>query len=226
MVTAWCSILPIFTVYMLSLDLIFVLNTTLFAPIGYLLTKCCRIKSLNSLIDGSYERLFQMKPHEVVGFRRMRTITQMIFESVIQLGVQIHMLIYVSLYVVDEDKADFEVNMTSILISVALAVAHILLEYVLLSYEAKACMTNVSNYAIACFNGKFGWVPFANDLTTIAELVDKDSIDEWKCRMLLDFDDIRYSNLFVDCKVPFSFSDAGVSTLCLRVDDLPPEMEH
>ena len=44
--------------------------------------------------------------------------------------------------------------------------------------------------------------------------------------MELNFDNIRYTNLFVDCKVPFSFSDAGVSTLCLRVDDLPPKMEH
>ena len=78
------------------------------------------------------------------------------------------MLIYMSLYVSEENQADFGVDMTSIQLSVALAVAHILLEFVQLSYEAKACMTNVSNYAIACFNGKFGWVPFADDLAIIA----------------------------------------------------------
>ena len=88
------------------------------------------------------------------------------------------MLVYVTQYVDDQNKADFGVDMTSILLSVALAVAHILLEYVQLSYEAKACKTSMSNYSIACFNGKFGWVPFADDLTAIAELVDKDSIDE------------------------------------------------
>ena len=78
------------------------------------------------------------------------------------------MLVFITQFVDDQDKADFGVNMTSILVSVALAVAHILLEFVQLSYEAKACMTNVSNYAIACFNGKFGWVPFADDLAIIA----------------------------------------------------------
>ena len=136
------------------------------------------------------------------------------------------MLVFITQFVDDQDKADFGVNMTSILVSVALAVAHILLEYVQLSYEAKACRTSMSNYSIACFNGKFGWVPYADDLAIIAEQINNDSIEEWKSSLELDFDDIRYSNLFVDCKVPFSFSDAGVSTLCLRVDDLPPEMEH
>ena len=90
----------------------------------------------------------------------------------IQLAVQIHMLIYVSKYVPEEDQAEFGVDMTSILLSVALAVAHIMLEYVQLSYEAKACKTSMANYSIACFNGKFGWVPFADDLIAITEQID------------------------------------------------------
>ena len=187
--------MPIFTVYMLAMDQVFVLNTTLLAPVAYLLKICCKTECLYDVIDGSYERMFQMKPHEVSGFRRMRTITQMMFETFIQLGVQIHMLIYVTLYVADDNKADFGVDMTSILLSVALAVAHINLEYVQLSYEAKACKTSMTYYSIACFNGKFGWVPFADDLTTIAELVNNEKIDESESNLLkVDFDNIRYSN--------------------------------
>ena len=136
------------------------------------------------------------------------------------------MLVFVTEFVDEQNKADFGIVLKSILLSVALADAHILLEFVQLSYEAKACKTSMSNYSIACFNGKFGWVPYADDLAIIAEQIDNDSIEEWKSSLELDFDDIRYSNLFVDCKVPFSFSDAGVSTLCLRVDDLPAGMEH
>ena len=75
MVTAWISISPLFTVYMISMDQVFVLNTTILAPIAFLLRKCCNTKFLTAMIDGSYEVLFQMKPHEVSGFRRMRTIT-------------------------------------------------------------------------------------------------------------------------------------------------------
>ena len=42
--------------------------------------------------------------------------------------------------------------------------------------------------------------------------------------MVLDFDNIKYSNRFVNCQVDFKFSDAGVSTLCLRVNELPENM--
>ena len=172
MATAWSSIFPIFTVYMLLMDQVFVVNTTLLTPVAFLLKKCFKIQCLNEMIDSSYERLFQMKPHEVGGFRRMRTITQAIFETLIQLGVQIHMLIFVTQNVADEDQADFGVDMMSIQLSVALAVSHIMLEFVQLSYEAKACKTNIVNYSIACFNGKFGLVPFADDLIAITEQID------------------------------------------------------
>ena len=93
-----------------------------------------------------------------------------------------------------------------------LAVIHILLEFILLSYEAKACKTKLFNYCIACLNGKFAWVPFTQDL------------EDRHASLILDFDDIRYSNRFVDCRLPFSFSKAGVSTLSLRVSELPEAM--
>ena len=43
--------------------------------------------------------------------------------------------------------------------------------------------------------------------------------------MKIDFDCITYSNMFVECTIPFKFSDAGVSTLCLKVEDLPKNMD-
>ena len=139
MLTAWSSIFPVFTVYMLFMDQVFVLNTTILAPVAFLFKAGCGIDCLNSFIDGTYEFLFQMKSHEVSGFRRMRTITQVIFETLIQFAVQIHMLIYAAHFSPGEGQDDFGVDLTSILCSVALAVGHLLLEYVQLSYEAKAC---------------------------------------------------------------------------------------
>ena len=41
------------------------------------------VKMVEDFIDGTYEVLFQMKKHEVSGFRRMRTISQLIFESLV-----------------------------------------------------------------------------------------------------------------------------------------------
>ena len=43
--------------------------------------------------------------------------------------------------------------------------------------------------------------------------------------MEIDFDNITYTNMFVKCKIDFKFSDAGLSTLCLKVEELPLNME-
>ena len=64
---------------MLLMDNMFVFNSTILSPISLLFG----LSYLDDFIDGTYEVLFQMKRHEVSGFRRMRTITQLIFESVI-----------------------------------------------------------------------------------------------------------------------------------------------
>ena len=50
MTTAWSSIFPIFTVYMLLMDQVFILNTTVLVPVA-LLFKCCNIGCLNNFID-------------------------------------------------------------------------------------------------------------------------------------------------------------------------------
>ena len=68
------------------MDQVFIFNSTILTPLAYLFA-LCKIECLNRLVDDSYAFLFQMKPHEVSGFRRMRTITQMIFETFIQFGV-------------------------------------------------------------------------------------------------------------------------------------------
>ena len=111
-------------------------------------------------------------------------------------------------------RDSFGVNLNSILISIGLAIAHGILEGVQLTYEARACKTSFINYCAACFNGRFGWVPFVDNLSAI----DEDDCDH---NLVMDFDNIHYSDRFVKSIVPFKFSDASISTLCLRVNDLP-----
>lgn len=88
MTISWCSLFPIFIVFLWFMDIVFIVNTTIFEPIAWLIGLSC----MTEAIEGTYEVLFQMKKHEVSGFKRMRTITQLFFESLLQLIVQIHML--------------------------------------------------------------------------------------------------------------------------------------
>lgn len=83
LLTSWLSISPILPAYMLFMDILFILNATILKP----LADVFNISLLHDFINGSYELLFQMKPHEVSGFRRMRTITQFFFETKIQICI-------------------------------------------------------------------------------------------------------------------------------------------
>lgn len=79
---------PFMLVYLFLLDIIFVVNQALFYPVIILLKiMTCGLIDLSCLskaLEKSYEYLFSMQKLEVAGFRRMRTITQLTFESLIQ----------------------------------------------------------------------------------------------------------------------------------------------
>ena len=57
LITAWSSICPLFIVYMMFMDQIFIFNTTLLAPVAYLFS-ICGITCMDNLIDESYMFLF------------------------------------------------------------------------------------------------------------------------------------------------------------------------
>ena len=92
----WVMVAPVMLAYMFILDIIFVINQAILFPIivclkvitfGFLDLSC-----LNRALEMTYEFLFEMHKLEVAGFRRMRTISQLTFESLIQLMLQIRML--------------------------------------------------------------------------------------------------------------------------------------
>ena len=137
-----------------------------------------------------------MKKHEVNGIRRMRTITQLMFESVIQFSLQLYILHQVR----DRDDASsINVDVTSIIISICLTIAHAILEYLLLCYEALACKTSLMNYCVACFNGKLGWVPFVDKMTRIARSCACCHDEEYD--LCIDYDNIIYQNAYLTANV-------------------------
>ena len=72
---AWSSICPAFIAFMLVMDQVFVINSTIFEAVALLLSTCFYVGCIFTCVEKSYELLFSMKMHEVNGFRRMRTIT-------------------------------------------------------------------------------------------------------------------------------------------------------
>lgn len=76
------------------------------------------------------------------------------------------------LYFKGSDKA-LGVSFEDLYLSVALALAHGLLESVFLLLEAQASKTSFTNYVIVCFNGCFGWVPYNDHLTATSQDLNK-----------------------------------------------------
>jgi len=131
---------PVMLVYLTILDLVFLINQALLVPILVLLrTLTCGLLNftcLSNIIDSSYEVLFEMQKLEVAGFRRMRTISQLTFETFIQLILQIRMLQYFKEHKESGDQKELGVDVAAIVVSLALASVHGVLEAIFLAMEA------------------------------------------------------------------------------------------
>jgi len=61
------------------MDVVYLINSVIFTPLIVLLKLLtrgkCNFQKLSDGIEGSYERIFQMTRLEVVGFRRLRTMS-------------------------------------------------------------------------------------------------------------------------------------------------------
>jgi hypothetical protein len=110
-------------------------------------------------LDKIYEIMFGMSKMDIKGFRRLRTISQLSFESMPQILIQGRILYY-SIYKDTESTKYLDVDIRMIIGSLTCAFLHGIIEFIFLGMEAKACKTNVLHYSIVCFNARFGWIPF------------------------------------------------------------------
>jgi hypothetical protein len=97
------NFIPVTTIviiYLFLIEIIFLLNSTVIVPIVFLLKilTCGKFDEQFKCIELSFKKLydilFDMNDCEVDGFRRLRSITQLTFESFIQIILQIRILEY------------------------------------------------------------------------------------------------------------------------------------
>lgn len=171
-------------IYLFCLDLIFIINQAFLYPIiqvlKFLTCGLLDLSCLNRALEKSYEIFFEMKKLEVAGFRRMRTISQLTFESLIQATLQIRMLLYFKALQDENGMDDFGVSLTAIAVSILLAIIHAILECLFLYMEAQASKTSFVNYCIICFNGRFGWVPYNDYLISTSQKMLAEGQDQEK----------------------------------------------
>lgn len=104
-----------------------------------------------------------MTDMDIKGFRRLRTISQLSFESLPQTILQLRILIYAL-----NGSNELGVSLEVIISSLGCALLHAIFELIFVYLEAISCKTTVIHYFIVCFNARFGWIPFVNFFTSLA----------------------------------------------------------
>jgi hypothetical protein len=164
------SLTPFVTFTLIMMDLMYILQSIVVTPLVWLIKKvfcCCKKKDENApdfnewIEEEIYKRTFSMNREEIVGFRRLRTISQLMFETIPQIFLQIRVLIYFqnkAKSATGSTLTDIDVN--SVLISILFACLHGGLEIVILIIEARIFEETIYDYFVICINGRLGWVPF------------------------------------------------------------------
>ena len=152
------------------MDLIYIVNSVIITPIAFIVT-CGRMKMeiIEEKIDMIYNVLFGMSDMDIKGFRRLRTISQLSFESFPQILLQIRILLYTL-----DDSSALGVDVEAILVSLACAVIHAIFEMIFLHLEAVSCKTTKIHYTIVCFNARFGWIPFIHYFSSVSGADDEE----------------------------------------------------
>ena len=82
---AWITLTPGIIIYIFLMDLVFLLISSVLTPIFFLIHFfSCGKFNFTRMLDSTdviYEKVFDMKRLDVNGFRRLRTISQLVFES-------------------------------------------------------------------------------------------------------------------------------------------------
>jgi hypothetical protein len=79
---------PVVLVYLLVMDLVYIVNSVALVPLAVIVQmfSCGKIKGnlahmFEEKLDSIYEIMFGMSKMDIKGFRRLRTISQLSFES-------------------------------------------------------------------------------------------------------------------------------------------------
>ena len=102
-----------------------------------------------------------------------------------------------------DQQEELGVDLTAIIISVCLAITHALLESLVILMESKSANLHFTEYMIICFTGRFGWVPYV------------ENISMQRLQKEFDFDSLKYpvcggSMVY---KQEYFFSDETLKTL-------------
>ena len=204
--SVFVMITPLCIFYFAILDVIFMCYALISSLIFFVSFTLVNIG--NWMENEFFYRYLGMSRMELCGYRRLRTLAQLLFETFPSLILQIRMLVVLS----DDDELD--VSLESIYLSMGFAIIHTLMEGTILYLDSKACKISLEQYAMICLNARQSWVPYANILANIGNSQESNV-------QVLDFEHIISYVCNLGYKLDFEFCHESWQILIKYVNQMP-----
>ena len=158
---------PISLLYMFLLDLIYgllglintILQTSLFF-INKIARKNWKMNNADHWLEHYILKKLCLESTDIQGLRSMRTIAQLLFESIPQIILQARIL-----YVINSGyETSLEISLGEIYFSLLFAGLHLIFEGFLLYLETLVTKSNFFEYCANSMNGMLNWVPFLDKI--------------------------------------------------------------
>jgi len=156
---------PLCVAYFLLIDVLYAVRAVTFDLLVMvtLFLSCGRINLASkgdSAVDKFCSGVLGLSIMDIEGYRRMRTMSQLIFESAPQLVLQARILLHPIF------AQQIGLTTPQLVSSMFFAGFHSLVSCCILWMEAGACRDSMVHYAVVCLSGRFGWVPFVDRLAS------------------------------------------------------------
>eukprot|EP01083_Nonionella_stella_P017876 50057_1 len=168
---------PIALFYLFMIDLIFMvfsLISTVWLLLLILMTLiCCKNVNVAAKYDSRdwidkkvFEDFLRMNRTEVIGYRRLRTLSQLFFETIPQIVLQLRIL-----WVIEwmGDNNTFQIDLQTLGWSIGLAISHLILEGGIIYLDKTAFQMSFMEYSLECLGGRVQWIPFQHLFDNIIE---------------------------------------------------------
>eukprot|EP01084_Bolivina_argentea_P094316 169555_1 len=115
-------------------------------------------KWINWFDDYVFHKIFGLDRMQVVGYRRLRTLSQLCFESIPQILLQVRILMVAG----TNENQELNIDTFAVILSVAFSLCHLFLEFVVLYLDSSASRMTLTQYCIVCLGARLNWIPYSH----------------------------------------------------------------
>eukprot|EP01083_Nonionella_stella_P077456 211555_1 len=204
---------PLCLVYFIVIDVVFMvyvlLSTSLF------IVSCTKLDVRDVIDDVLFKNVFGMNKTQIIGYRRLRTLSQLFFETFLQVVLQLRILYDVRWS--GKQNVEYSITEETLLWSIFFAALHLILEAIIVHLDSRALKMGFTKYAIVCLGARVGWIPYSHLIEKrITQPSTSDDI------VVYDYDRIEANVLCKRYSLTYTFSNEYLETFSQILGRLSP----